>query len=233
MKQKKTLTEEQKKLDIDLWIIALVTVAVYAIYAMIGNRLMPFCKDSSVSVWPRLLAVASMQFGIAGLGITIVCILRKEPFTSFGLSKNAIKAILGTLLCFAPYIIYILVTGQFEGYEPLSIMVTPDLHKAGIVATVVGTLIIAVFWGFFEGFNYAVISNIIDRRYPVKCKLFSWGTLVCTLMGILFHPMSFDLLGMIELITTFIALYGMLIIYKRTENAWGCVFAFLFIWNAI
>lgn len=234
MKQKKTLTEEQKKLDIDLWIIALVTVAVYAIYAMIGNRLMPFCKDSSVSVWPCLLAVASMQFGIAGLGITIVCILRKEPFTSFGLrSKNAIKAILGTLLCFAPYIIYILVTGQFEGYEPLSIMVTPDLHKAGIVATVVGTLIIAVFWGFFEGFNYAVISNIIDRRYPVKCKLFSWGTLVCTLMGILFHPMSFDLLGMIELITTFIALYGMLIIYKRTENAWGCVFAFLFIWNAI
>ena len=234
MKSKKTLTEEQKKLDIDLWIIALVTIAVYVIYAMVGSRLMAFCKDSSVSVWPRLLAAVSMQFGIAGLGITIVCILRKKPFTSFGLRReNAIKAILGTLLCFTPYIIYILVTGQFEGYEPLSIMVTPDLHKAGIVATIVGTLIIAVFWGFFEGFNYAVISNIIDRRYPVKCKLFSWGALVCTLMGILFHPMGFDLLGIIELITTFVALYGMLIIYKHTENAWGCVFAFLFIWNAI
>ena len=234
MRSKKTLTEEQKKLDIDLWIIALVTIAVYVIYAMVGSRLMAFCKDSSVSVWPRLLAAVSMQFGIAGLGITIVCILRKKPFTSFGLRReNAIKAILGTLLCFTPYIVYILVTGQFEGYEPLSIMVTPDLHKAGIVATIVGTLIIAVFWGFFEGFNYAVISNIIDRRYPVKCKIFSWGALVCTLMGILFHPMSFDLLGIIELITTFVALYGMLIIYKRTENAWGCVFAFLFIWNAI
>lgn len=234
MKSKKTLTEEQKKLNIDLWIIALVTIAVYVIYAMIGSRLMAFCKDSSVSVWPRLLVAGSMQFGIAGLGITIVCILRKEPFTSFGLRiENVIKAILGTLMCFTPYIAYILVTGQFEGYEPLSIMVTPDLHKAGIVATIVGTPIIAVFWGFFEGFNYAVISNIIDRRYPVKYKLFSWGTLVCTLVGIFFHPMSFNLLGIIELITTFIALYGMLIIYKRTENAWGCVFAFLFIWNAI
>ena len=234
MRTKKTLTEEQKKLDIDLWIIALVTVAVYVIYAMIGSRLIAFCKDSSVSVWPRLFAAVPLQFGIAGLGITIVCILRKEPFTSFGLRREkVIKSIWGTLLCFTPYIVYILVTGQFEGYEPLSIMVTPDLHKAGIAATVIGTLIIAVFWGFFEGFNYAVISNIIDRRYPVKSKLFSWGALVCTLMGILFHPMSFDLFGMIELITTFLALYGMLIIYKRTENAWGCVFAFLFIWNAI
>lgn len=77
------------------------------------------------------------------------------------------------------------------------------------------------------------VSNIIDRRYPVNCKLFSWGTLVCPLMGILFHPMRFDLLGIIELITTFIALHGMLIIYRQTKNAWGCVFAFMFIWNAI
>lgn len=234
MRSQKSLTEEQKKLDIDLWIIAVVTVAVYVIYAMIGSRLMAFCKDSSISVWPRLLAAVSMQFGIAGFGITIVCLLRKKPFTGFGLRREkAIKSILGTLLCFSPYIVYILVTGQFEGYEPLSIMLTPDLHKAGIVATVVGTLIIAVFWGFFEGFNYAVISNIIDRRYPVKSKLVSWGALVCALMGILFHPMSFDLLGIIELITTFVALYGMLIVYKRTGNAWGCVFAFLFIWNAL
>lgn len=132
-----------------------------------------------------------------------------------------------------PYIVYVIVTGQFEGYEPLSIMVTPDLHKAGIVATIIGTLIIAIVWGFFEGFNYAVISEIIDRRYPMNNKLFDWGALVCTIMGILFHPISFSLLGIIELITIFIALYGMLIIRKHTGNSWGCVFAFLFIWNAI
>ena len=234
MKTKKILTDEQKKLDIDLWIIALTATAVFVVYAMIGSRLMTFCKDSSISVWPRLFAAASMQFGIAGLGITIVCILRKKTFPSFGLKKeNSLKAIGATILCFVPYIIYIFVSGQFEGYEPLSIMVTPDLHKTGIIATIIGTLVIALFWGFFEGFNYAVICNIIDRRYPVNSKFFSWGALVCTLMGILFHPMSFDLLGIFELITTFIALYGMLIIYKRTENAWGCVFAFLFIWNAI
>lgn len=112
-------------------------------------------------------------------------------------------------------------------------MVTPDLHSAGIIATIVGTLIIALVWGFFEGFNYAVISDIIDRRYPVTSKLFSFGALVCTIIGILFHPIHFDLLGIIDLITNFVALYGMLIIRKHTGNSWGCVFAFMFIWNAI
>ena len=35
------------------------------------------------------------------------------------------------------------------------------------------------------------------------------------------------------LITTFIAIYGMLIVKKKTGNAWGCVLAFCFIWNAL
>lgn len=234
MKTKRTLSDEQKKLDADLWIIAITTILVYVIYAFIGSCLMAFCKDSTVSVWLRLLAATVMEYGIAGLGITIVCIIRKESFANFGLTrKNILKSIGGTILCFVPYIVYVIVTGQFEGYEPLSIMVTPDLHKAGIVATIIGTLIIAIVWGFFEGFNYAVISEIIDRRYPMNNKLFDWGALVCTIMGILFHPISFSLLGIIEVITIFIALYGMLIIRKHTGNSWGCVFAFLFIWNAI
>lgn len=231
---KKTLTFEQKKSDVDLWIIALSTAAAYVIYTIIGSRLMDFCKNSSISVWLRLFAAAALQFGIAGLGITIVCVLRKKPFSTYGLTReNTIKAIIGTVICFVPYIVFIMVSKQFQGYEPLSIMVTPDLHKSGIIATIIGTFIIAIFWGFFEGFNYAVISNIIDRRYPVNGKLFSWGALVCALMGILFHPMSLDLLGVAELITAFVALYGMLIVSKHTKNAWGCVFAFLFIWNAI
>ena len=112
-------------------------------------------------------------------------------------------------------------------------MVTPDLHKAGIFATILGTLIIAVVWGFFEGFNYAVIAQFVSERYPVKSKWFDPGALVCTLMGIMFHPVHFDALGIVDLITTFVALYGMLMIRKYSKNSWGCVFAFLFIWNAI
>ena len=231
---KRTLTAEQKKLDANLWIIALITMAVYCAYAVIGSASMEFCKDSSISVWPRLFEAAAWEFGIAGLGISVVCIIRKLSFTSFGLKKeNALKAVLGTVACFVPYIAYIVLSGQFEGYEPLSIMVTPDLHKAGILTTIIGTLIVAIVWGFFEGFNYAVIAEFVSRRYPVNSKFFDWGALVCTIMGILFHPIHFDALGMIDFVTTFIALYGMLIVRKYTKNSWGCVFAFLFIWNAL
>ena len=228
------IKERKKKLTIDLWIIALVTIAVYIVYGVFGSRIMSFCKNSDISVWPRLLTAAALEFGIAGLGITIVGLMRKESFASFGLRwENAIKAVLWTIVFFLPYILFIFLSGQFEGYEKLSIMVTPDLHKAGIVATIIGTLVIAVVWGFFEGFNYVVICEKINRRFPVKTKFFDWGALVVSIMGILFHPMSFSIQGIIEIVTTFIAIYGMLQVRKVYKNAWGCVFAFLFIWNAL
>ena len=228
------IKERKKKLTIDLWIIALVTIAVYIVYGVFGSRIMSFCKNSDISVWPRLLTAAALEFGIAGLGITIVGLMRKESFASFGLRwENAIKAVLWTIVFFLPYILFIFLSGQFEGYEPLSIMVTPDLHKAGIVATIIGTLVIAVVWGFFEGFNYVVICEKINRRFPVKTKFFDWGALVVSIMGILFHPMSFSIQGIIEIVTTFIAIYGMLQVRKVYKNAWVCVFAFLFIWNAL
>ena len=187
------IKERKKKLTIDLWIIALVTIAVYIVYGVFGSRIMSFCKNSDISVWPRLLTAAALEFGIAGLGITIVGLMRKESFASFGLRwENAIKAVLWTIVFFLPYILFIFLSGQFEGYEPLSIMVTPDLHKAGIVATIIGTLVIAVVWGFFEGFNYVVICEKINRRFPVKTKFFDWGALVVSIMGILFHPMSLN-----------------------------------------
>ena len=228
------IKERKKKLPIELWIIALVTRAVDIVYGVFGSRIMSFCKNSDISVWPRLLTAAALEFGIAGLGITIVGLMRKESFASFGLRwENAIKAVLWTIVFFLPYILFIFLSGQFEGYEPLSIMVTPDLHKAGIVATIIGTLVIAVVWGFFEGFNYVVICEKINRRFPVKTKFFDWGALVVSIMGILFHPMSFSIQGIIEIVTTFIAIYGMLQVRKVYKNAWGCVFAFLFIWNAL
>ena len=228
------IKERKKKLTIDLWIIALVTIAVYIVYGVFGSRIMSFCKNSDISVWPRLLTAAALEFGIAGLGITIVGLMRKESFASFGLRwENAIKAVLWTIVFFLPYILFIFLSGQFEGYEPLSIMVTPDLHKAGIVATIIGTLVIAVVWGFLEGFNYVVICEKINRRFPVKTKFFDWGALVVSIMGILFHLMSFSIQGIIEIVTTFIAIYGMLQVRKVYKNAWGCVFAFLFIWNAL
>ena len=231
---KQQLSAEQKRLEMDIWIIALVTLGVFLCYAAMGNQLRDFVTDSSISDIPRLLLNAAIQFGVAGLGITIVCILRKEKFTHYGLiRKNAFKAIIGTVICFIPSICCIFISGQFSGYQPFCIFVADDVIASGFPSSIVGMALIVVVWGFFEGFNYAVVCEKIDRRYPSKKKWLDYGAITCAIICILLHPFSTSFWGIIEIITTFIAIYGMLIVRKQTGNAWGCVFAFFFIWNAI
>ena len=231
---KQSLTTEQKRLDTDIWIISLVTFGVFIVYSIIGSQLMNFVKNSDISVIPRLFLNAIVQFGVAGLGITIVCIFRKEKFTQYGLTKKNIgKTIVGTVICFLPSVCYIIASGQFKGYQPFNILITGDVIASDIPISILGMALIVVVWGFFEGFNYAVICEKINRRYPSNNEWLDYGAITCAIICILFHPFSFSFWGIIEIITTFVAIYGMLIVKKKTENAWGCVFAFCFIWNAL
>ena len=148
---KQQLSTEQKRLDTDIWIIALVTFGVFLCYAAMGNQLKDFVTDSSFSVIPRLLLNAAIQFGVAGLGITIVCVLRRERFTHFGLTqKNAFKAIIGTIICFIPSICCIFLSGQFSGYQPFSILITDDVVASGIPFSIISMALIAVVWGFLK-----------------------------------------------------------------------------------
>lgn len=66
--KKQQLSAEQKRLETDLWIIALVTLGVFLFYAATGKQLMSFVANSNISVIPRLLLNAGVQFGVAGLG---------------------------------------------------------------------------------------------------------------------------------------------------------------------
>ncbi len=87
--KKQQLSAEQKRLETDLWIIALVTLGVFLFYAATGKQLMSFVANSNISVIPRLLLNAGVQFGVAGLGITIVCIFAKKKVSRiFGLIRK-------------------------------------------------------------------------------------------------------------------------------------------------
>ncbi len=227
------LTEKQKKLDTDNWIIALVTGGIFMVYALMGNQFMKYITDNNQPIILRLLLSAVIQFGIAGLGISIVCLLRKERFSLFGLTKqNTVKSILGAVISFIPYLCYIFISGQYKGYRPFSILVTNDVLNSGFPVNILGLAIIVIVWGFFEGFNYAVISDKLSKRYPTKSKWLDIGAITCAMVCILFHPFNTSFWGIVEIVTTFIAIYGMLIVKKQTRNAWGCVFVFCFIWNA-
>lgn len=230
---KKNITMEQKKLDTDIWIITLITAGAFLVYMLFGQQMMEYIKDSNNSIILRLLLNASVQFGIAGLGITLVCIFRKERFSKFGLVKrNIVKTIFYSIICFMPYLIYIFISGQYKGYRPFGIILTNDVLNSGFPINILGMIAIIIVWGFFEGFNYAVISDKLNNRYPCKNKWFNTGAITCAIICILFHPLSTSFWGIVEIITTFIAIYGMLLVKEKTNNAWGCIFAFCFIWNA-
>lgn len=234
MKQRK-LSMEQKRADIDLWIIIITIVMVLGFYTIFSVPIMEFVKNVDIPVLIRTICSAFLQFGIAGLGITIVCMLRKESFLSYGLHrKNLFLTIILSAVMFVPNILFTIVTGDFKGYLPLqNIWVTKDVLLSSIPNRIIGMALIATAWGFFEGFNYVVIMDKLNIRYQNKNKWLDIGAITCAIMCILIHgAIGVTPKGIIEMLTTLVIIYGMLMVRKFTGNAWGCVFVFVFLWNA-
>ena len=72
-------TEEKKKLNIDLWIIGIVSfLALGGVVFAMQNGMNDFSKNQNIPIALRVLTVGfCCQFAIAGLGISIVCLIRK------------------------------------------------------------------------------------------------------------------------------------------------------------
>ncbi|MCX4352302.1 MAG: hypothetical protein OSJ60_11765 [Lachnospiraceae bacterium] len=233
-----TLTKNRKKqLSQDLWIIFIVSFVVLAIFMFLNNKMKNFADDSSINIVFRVLVIGvGAQFGLAGLGITIVCILRKEKFQSFGLNtKNLLPALFLSLACCIPDFIYCVSSRNVHAWCPFwDVNTTPEVLKSGFPANVLGMLITAVCWGFFEGFNYVVIRDKLSELYPSRYKFLDWGALICAIMCILVHgAIGVTPDAVIEMVVTMFLIYGMLLVRKLTGNAWGCVLIFMVYWNAL
>ena len=229
------LNEKQKELDIDLWIITIVSFVSLGIFMIFQKEIYGIVKNEELPILSRVLLVAIFQYGLAGFGITIVSIFRKEHFLSYGLkTEGMFLSILLCVLCFIPNIIFSYTLGQSNGYLPFqTVLTTKEVLASDFPINVIGMLITATAWGFFEGFNYIVISEKINRRYPTNSKWLNWGAIFCAIMCILIHGaigVTFE--GIIEMITVLIIIYGMLMVKEFTGNAWGCVFIFIIFWNA-
>lgn len=229
----KCSNDRKKQLLIDLCIITIVTFVVLGVIIGCGNKMNQFTYDTSINIVLRVAVIGiGGQFGIAGLGISIVCLLRKERFSSFGLhTKNLIPAVLLSLICCIPDFIYCLQQGDVHAWCPFwDVNTTQEVLASSFPYNVIAFLITAVCWGFFEGFNYVVIRDKISELCPSKYRFFDWGALVCAIMCLLLHGMiGVDMAGIVN----FILIYGMLLVRKETGNAWGCVAVFLVYWNAL
>ena len=230
--------QRKKQLDIDLTIIGVIMFAVMMLVLVIfGKQFNGFVYDTNKSVLPRV-AVAGIcgQFALSGLGITIVCLIRKEKFTQFGLNtKNLVPALLLSLACCVPDFIYNLIKGKVHAWCPFyDVFTTKEVLSSDIFTLIIGMLLTATAWGFFEGFNYVVIRDKLSERYPSKHRFWDVGAFVCAVMCIVIHGcvgVTPDAIA--DMLVTMFLIYGMLIVRKETDNAWGCVLIFMVYWNAL
>ncbi len=230
--------ERKKQLTWDLIIILILSMAVLGIVlVLLGDKFNAFAYDKSIPVVVRAWGIGfGGQFALAGLGITVVCIIRKERFSSFGLNtKHLLPALLLSLACCIPDFIYCYVNGKVHAWCPFwDVNITPEVLGSGFPSNVLGMLIIATCWGFFEGFNYVVIRDKLSELFPSKYRFWDWGAFICAVMCILIHGavgVTPDALA--EMLVTLFLIYGMLIVRKETGNAWGCVLIFFVYWNAL
>lgn len=232
------LTKERKKqLDIDLWIILIISMLSLGIYMVFNSKINGIAYNPDINIVLRVLFMGGLfQFGLAGLGISIVSIIRKESFFAYGLhSKKLILTLALSVLCCVPDFVYNLIAGNVHAWFPFSdVNFTYEVVRSSLPFNIVGMLIIAICWGFFEGFNYVVISDKISERFPSKSRFWDWGAFVCAIMCIVVHgAIGVTPDAIIEMLCTIILIYGMLLVRKKTGNAWGCVLIFFVYWNAL
>lgn len=111
---------------------------------------------------------------------------------------------------------------------------TFEVLSSGFPFNVLGMLVIAICWGFFEGFNYVVIADKLSELLPSKNKFWDWGAFICAIMCIVVHgAIGVTPDAIIERLCTMFLIYGMLMVRKKTGNAWGCVLIFFVYWNAL
>lgn len=230
--------ERKKQLTVDLLIIVLATFLVLGVVLFgWGNGMNEFARNQSINIVVRVLVIGVCgQFGVAGLGISLVCLIRKEKFSKFGLTtKNLFPALGLSLLCCVPDFIYCLVNGKVHAWCPFwDVNTTPEVLSSSFPYNVLAFLITAACWGFFEGFNYVVIRDKISEMCPSKYRFLDWGALICAVMCILIHgAVGVTPDAIIEMLVTIFLIYGMLIVRKETGNAWGCVLIFFVYWNAL
>ena len=232
------LTKERKKqLDIDLWIILIISMLSLGIYMVFNGKINGIAYNPDINIVLRVLFMGGLfQFGLAGLGISIVSIIRKESFCAYGLhSKKLVLTLALSVLCCVPDFIYNLIAGNVHAWFPFSdVNFTYEVVRSGFPFNIIGMLIIAICWGFFEGFNYVVIADKISERFPSKSRFWDWGAFVCAIMCIVVHgAIGVTPDAIIEMLCTIFLIYGMLMVRKKTGNAWGCVLIFFVYWNAL
>lgn len=229
------MNESLNNVKKDITIILSISLLSAILYIAFGEMLMNYGHDSSHFLLLRFLPVFFIQFGMSCLGVLIVLIKNKEKLAKYGLiRKNSLKSIIGCMLASVPTVIFLIITNDIHSFLPFQGMfLTRDILNSAIPFNIIGYLVIALTWGLGEGLFYVVLSDKINLIYKPD-KIWNFGAFICTIISITIHGMiGFNIIILLEALTTFILMYCSLIIRQRTGNAWGNILIFFLIWNAL
>ena len=218
----------------DIFLILTVSIVSAVLYIVFGDLIMDYGRNGEYPLFLRFLPVLLIQFGMSCLGVLIVLAKNKEKFCEHGLiRKNALLSVAGCLLSAVPTVLVLWLTDDIHTFFPFQGMfLTKDILAAPFPMNVFGYLLIAVVWGFGEGLFYVILSDKINCIKKPR-GILNTGALACAVISILIHGMiGFDGKTILEPAATFILMYGSVLIYNRTENAWGNILIFFVIWNA-
>lgn len=219
----------------DISIILTISIIFAIFYILFEGPIMEYGRDEEYPLFLRFLPVLLIQFGMSCLGVLIVLIKNKERLSEHGLVReNAPLSIIGCLLAAIPTVLFLWFTNDIHVFLPFQGMfLTKDILNASFPMNVFGYLLVAMVWGFGEGLFYVILSDKINRIKEPK-GLWNPAALICAVISILIHGMiGFDVKTMAEAVTTFILMYGSILVYARTKNAWGNILIFFVIWNAL
>jgi hypothetical protein len=229
----KSITAKKAMQDlIIIFFAALIPLIIYLFFEKVWNIK---GRDENINFWLRFWLISLSAYGLAGLGYTIVFIYRKEKFRDYGLVKRkTFLSIVLSILVFVPHFLFMVYTGSVQGYFPMNgTVLTGSIIVRPFPQNVLCMGLVFLIWGFFEGMTYVFVSKKINTIFIFKNKYLNVGAIFGGIICVLIHGIiGFDLLTLIEAITVFIFIYGILIIKDTMGNAWGCVFSFLFLWNA-
>ena len=227
-----TKSIEKRRTDQDLLLILIITCISLAFIMILGQNAVLGVADG----WPLLLKTiytVFIQFSIAGLGLSVVMLFRKEKFSAFGLKrKNLFYSLLLGLACVMAFIVLdILNKGNIDYLPFKKVNLTDELLKAGLPTGIIGMAFVVLAWGFFEGFNYVYISKKLNQSIPIKNPFLRMGPILMGIACIFIHgAVGHEMLSMLG---SFLIVYITLMIPELTGNAWGCILVFVFYWNAI
>ena len=225
----------KKTVKIDITIIMFVSLISAILYIALEGIIMDYGCELSNPLLLRFMPVLAIQFGMSVLGILIVLFKNKERLSDYGLvKKNVVSSIIGCLLVSIPTVVFLWLTNDIHGFLPFQGMfLTKEILHSPFPINIMGYLIIALVWGLGEGMFYVVLSKKINTLKQPK-KFWNLGAFICALIAIAIHGMiGFDIKTIVEAIATFILMYGSIIVYDKTNNAWGNILIFFVIWNAL